>query len=46
MSGTFFYQTFQDDTLTNLYESENGKRPLREWVELAFQYVLGAQGPL
>jgi hypothetical protein len=28
--GTYFFQTFEDDTLTNLYESENGNSPIRE----------------
>ena len=30
-SGTYFYETFEDETLSNLYESENGNVPKVAW---------------
>ena len=30
-SGTYFYETFEDETLSNLYENENGNVPKVAW---------------
>lgn len=29
--GTYFFQTFEDETLTNFYEDENGNTPMGGW---------------